>query len=268
MYKNKKSAMTSVTFRSLSVDDIISLVKESGLDGIEWGGDVHVPVGDYRLARCVGEKTRAEGLEVISYGSYYTVGQQKDYLAVFEKVVETALALGTRTVRIWNYHKASSLCSDLEFKNAVTELKQICEYAAKKDVTVAMEFHSGSLNDNAMSCRKVLQAVNKVNLKTYWQPLYDIEKNLQEITELKNYILNVHVYKWIQNKDIERMPISSAKMEWENYITLIGKGTFIIEFVKDDSPQNFIGDAKTLKELLNIVDNRKNGNRKVKKQRL
>ena len=111
MCKNKKAAMTSVTFRLLSIDEVIKVVKESGLYGIEWGGDVHVPAGEYERAKIVGEKTRSAGLEVTSYGSYYCIGKYEDYLTEFKKVVKTALNLGTNVIRIWNYNKKSSLCT-------------------------------------------------------------------------------------------------------------------------------------------------------------
>lgn len=71
--KQHTLALTSVTFRSLGVDQVIALAKEAGLDGIEWGGDIHVPMGDLSAARIAGEKTSAAGLSVLSYGSYYTL---------------------------------------------------------------------------------------------------------------------------------------------------------------------------------------------------
>ena len=46
-----KTGMTSVTFRKKSAEDVIAIVKEAGLDGIEWGGDIHVPAGD--LGTCL-----------------------------------------------------------------------------------------------------------------------------------------------------------------------------------------------------------------------
>lgn len=250
MLKKRKTAMTSVTFRSLSVDEVIKTVKNSGLDGIEWGGDVHVPAGNYELAKEVGNKTRAEGLEVVSYGSYYTVGKNENYIFEFEKVLQTALALGTKTIRIWNYHKASSLCSSEEFESAVAELKAICNIADKRGVVVAMEFHGSSLNDCATATKRVLQAVRVENLKTYWQPLFDFEQNIKDIKTLKDYILNVHVYKWVFGEEIERKLLSSANQEWAKYVELIDDGVFIIEFTKDDDVDNFIKDAKTLRSLV------------------
>ena len=45
------TGLTSITFRQLTVEQIVELVQQSGLDGIEWGGDVHVKPGEEALAR-------------------------------------------------------------------------------------------------------------------------------------------------------------------------------------------------------------------------
>ena len=52
------TGLTSITFRQLTVEQIVELVQQSGLDGIEWGGDVHVKPGEEALAREVGDRTR------------------------------------------------------------------------------------------------------------------------------------------------------------------------------------------------------------------
>jgi len=41
----------SITFRSLTAERIIALVRQAGLSAIEWGGDIHVRHGDTGRAR-------------------------------------------------------------------------------------------------------------------------------------------------------------------------------------------------------------------------
>jgi hypothetical protein len=43
-----RTGLVSVTFRQLSAEEIIKLVVCAGLEGIEWGGDIHVPHGDLK----------------------------------------------------------------------------------------------------------------------------------------------------------------------------------------------------------------------------
>ena len=55
--KDLKTGLVSITFREKSPEEIVGLVVEAGLDGIEWGGDVHVPHGDLAKAREVRANT-------------------------------------------------------------------------------------------------------------------------------------------------------------------------------------------------------------------
>ena len=64
--------LVSVTFRKLTPAEIVALVKQAGLKGIEWGGDLHVPHGDLVRAREVRELTHEGGLGVAACGSGYS----------------------------------------------------------------------------------------------------------------------------------------------------------------------------------------------------
>ncbi|NBB78352.1 MAG: sugar phosphate isomerase/epimerase, partial [Verrucomicrobia bacterium] len=81
------TGLCSVTFRKHATDELIDLARKGGIEGIEWGGDVHVPPGDLENARAVGEKTAAAGLSVCSYGSYYRCDEESGSPA---EVLETA----------------------------------------------------------------------------------------------------------------------------------------------------------------------------------
>ena len=88
-----KTGLTSITFRQLDRGEIIDLVAKAGLDGIEWGGDIHVPHGDLDAAVSAARCTRDAGLEVSSYGSYYRTGVSEQEGLSFESVLETAKAM-------------------------------------------------------------------------------------------------------------------------------------------------------------------------------
>ena len=45
-----KTGICSVTFKELSVQEIVGRVREAGLEAIEWAGNVHVPPGDLAVA--------------------------------------------------------------------------------------------------------------------------------------------------------------------------------------------------------------------------
>ena len=41
-----KAGLVSVSFRKLTVREVCQAAKDAGLSYIEWGSDVHLPVGD------------------------------------------------------------------------------------------------------------------------------------------------------------------------------------------------------------------------------
>ena len=48
-----RTGLCSVTFRSLPPREVVRVAAEANLDGIEWGADVHVPVGELATAEDV-----------------------------------------------------------------------------------------------------------------------------------------------------------------------------------------------------------------------
>ena len=84
--------LVSITFRQLSVAEIIALVTQAGLAAVEWGGDVHAPHGDEAQAQDISRMGADAGLHVAAYGSYYRVGHPET--GPFEAVLASAVALG------------------------------------------------------------------------------------------------------------------------------------------------------------------------------
>lgn len=238
--------MTSVTFRGKTVAQVIAIATKANLKGIEWGSDVHVPVGDIAWAEKVGEMTRYAGLEVFSYGAYLNVGESG-----FAEIAQTALALGCKTIRIWPPKPSTKNAVDTDFDNAITALKDISKIAKLYGVTVCMEWHNGRLNDCPESSLRMLKGVNEDNIRTYWQPIYTYPDNIRHIEAMEGFIENVHVYNWIYGKPVIRLPLAANRQDWEKYIDALGYRNYILEFTADDSDENFLADAKTLKELLN-----------------
>ena len=86
--------LVSVTFRALSPAQVVDLVRQAGLRGIEWGGDIHAPPGNAARAREVRHLSLEAGLSVAAYGSYYRAAQSEAAGMPFAHVLDTA---GIRT---------------------------------------------------------------------------------------------------------------------------------------------------------------------------
>lgn len=242
--------LCSITFRQLAPEDIVALVAEAGLAGIEWGGDVHVPHGDTAQAEKVRKLTEDAGLACPSYGSYYRAGH--DEPVPFGKVLDTAEALGCRTVRVWAGKQGSEGADDAYRQAVSDDLNRIAELAADKNVVVACEWHANTLTDTLDSGLAILEHRRTENLQTYWQaPVgMDDESCLQQLQVVTPYVRNFHVFQWVQH---DRHPLAEGRDRWQRFFAAGDTGRdhwALMEFVANDDPEQFRADAAVLKNLL------------------
>ena len=248
------TGLTSITFRQLTVGQIVELVQQSGLDGIEWGGDVHVKPGEEALAREVGDRTRQAGLQVLSYGSYLHVDGPEHIAEDFKPVLQSALALSAPVIRVWPGGREPDRADEAYYDRNAEALRIIGEMAGQHGLTVATEYHRGTLTQNAESAQKLMQRIDSPYVKTYWQPNPDITAadNRHEAAAMRPYLANVHVFCW--TKGNERHPLAQGDADWRAYLQALEldpqRQHAIIEFVKDDSPARFLEDAETLRRWI------------------
>lgn len=246
------TGLVSVTFRELSPEEIIALAKKAGLAAIEWGGDIHVPAGEIETARRVGEATRAAGLAVASYGSYYRLLLEEDPKKVLDPVLKTAQALGAPNVRIWAGSKKPEEADAAYRQAAAAELREVCGQAGQAGLSISLEYHRGTLTQTAESALQLVEAAKSENLSLYWQPNPDIpyEKNLEELAAVRPLLSNLHVFHW-RNPDNTRYPLAEGAGEWQGYIAKAGREHgYLMEFVRGSDPGQFLEDAKVLREWL------------------
>lgn len=245
---------TSVTFRKLSREEICVTAKENGIEYIEWGGDVHLPPDDENALEEIIGLQKKYGIKAISYGSYYRVGQ-KDYV-LFDKILSVSEKIGCKRIRLWLGILPSDKTDKNHFDSLVEETRALCDKAMERDVILSFEFHEGTFNDNGISSLEFLKAVSRENLSTYWQPLR-VKNDFENLKTVAPYVNGVHVFQW----DCFGMKyaLDEGTQEWNKYIAYLRDNSlntdYILEFVKDDSPEQFKNDARILKEILASVYN-------------
>ena len=246
-----KTGLTSVSFRKLSADEVIELAARAGVDGIEWGSDVHVPENDIENARAVAEKTRAAGLEVISYGSYFYLGEGAD----FAPYIEAAKALGATTIRIWGGKKERWELDAAGYAQLVAEMKAIGEMAEAAGVTVSLEYHQHSITATAEDAARFVQDVGASSVRLYWQAIIQssFEDNLADIDTVAPYLTNVHVFNYVDSKQ-ELLSYSGGAERWAAYAEKIskipGERAFMTEFCKGGLAESFLADAEVLNAII------------------
>ena len=250
-----KTGLVSISFRKLSASELIEEVVKAGQQGLEWGGDVHVPHGNVKVAEQVARWTRDAGLETAAYGSYYRVGPTEKSPEI-EAVLDSAEALGAPAVRVWAGNKGSADADPQDRQSVIEDTERICKLAAKRSLRIAFEYHGGTLTDDIESSVDLLEALPMENLDSLWQPPNgqpeDIcEKSLRRILPR---VSNVHVFHWGKGGGADRHLLSEGKERWTRYFELLAEDPkprwALLEFAKDDLLDNYHRDAKVLHALV------------------
>ena len=243
-----KTGLVSVTFRELAFSEIIDLVIKSGLDGIEWAGDTHCLPGDKETAREISALMKENGLVTLSYGSYYKLKAEID----FNLILDNAVLLETNNIRVWAGDKGSVETGDDERQLIVKDTQRIADMARIHNIDISFEYHDHTLTDTIESTVRLLSEIDRESVYTYWQAPADSNpgENIEDIKKLVeiNKLKNLHIQEWDSSG---RTALSAAGEKWKQYIRAAAQAdpALLLEFVKDDCPEQFLDDAKALVSL-------------------
>lgn len=242
-----KIGIVSATFKNLSIDDVLSIAVKNNLEAIEWSENHHIEFGNVKMAEEVRKKTEAAGLVVASYGSYYRLGQNMDFMPS----LKNAKAMGTDKIRIWAGAKASKDVEDVEYEELVKEAKEAARIAGAEGVKVCLEWHKNTLTDRNESGLRFLEDVDSPYFRTFWQPSpeMDVPTRVKGIDMINPYLENIHVYYW---DETGRRPLSEGKEDWKKYIEHFGSKDHyaLLEFVKDNTVEQFESDAAVFSDWI------------------
>jgi 3-dehydroshikimate dehydratase len=268
-----KAGMCSVTLAKCSVEEVLEIAVQGGLQGIEWWGNGHVKHGDVQCALRVRELTAKAGLEVSSYGSYYRVGVSEGAGLSFQSVLETAVALGAPTIRVWAGDRDTCKADEAFIQSVIDDTNRIAGLAAKQGISITFEFHGGTLTDRNETAIQFAAQVPHPNVFFSWQPPhgYAMEHCLEGLRGLLPRLSTVHMYHWtigsyeentlnetvrplVYPDDFYRHPLEDGAARLRYYCETVQTTDrdhfMLLEFVKDDSPEQVIADSAILLSLV------------------
>lgn len=253
-----ETGMCSVSFRGLPAERVIELAVQNGLIGIEWGSDVHLPIGDIARAEYLNRASREAGLDPASYGTYLRAGDGNSHEHLVA-IADTAAALGAFNIRIWSGPRnlASKDFTPEQFDASISDISTITRLADERGMVTSLEFHVDSLADGGPQVKRILDAVNHPALFTYWQfiPHENLASALAQIELLADRISHLHVFNLVDYK--LRDPLDEAEAFWTKIFSVArpcadwkAPAYAMLEFVKDDDFDQLARDSDTLRRLL------------------
>ena len=173
----------------------------------------------------------------------------------FSPVLDAAQALGTKVIRIWCGGGDSDKADDALFEQAARRTQDLADLAAEHGMILAFEFHRGGLTDTAPTAIRLLQIIDRPNVKTYYQ-VYDRGGAIapqEELRQLLPYLQNVHCH---HSVDGNRCLVEEGRELWTGLMDVLKENDHdafvLIEFTLDNTPDNFLRDAAALRGMIGL----------------
>ena len=93
------TGLVSISFRSLSPEQIVDYMLEAGLRYVEWGSDVHAKKDDIESLNKIAALQQEKGIICSSYGTYFRLCVTP--IEELPKYIHAAKTLGTNILRLW-----------------------------------------------------------------------------------------------------------------------------------------------------------------------
>ena len=242
-----KTGVVSVSFRKLSVDEVIKYVKDAGLCAIEWGSDVHAPYNDVERIEYIAKAQKEAGLYCSSYGTYFKIGEND--VEELRGYIAAAKILGTNILRLWCGNKDHADLTAEEREFIISESKKAAKIAEEEGAILCMECHQKSFTNTLEGALDLMKSVDSPALRMYWQPCFKngLEGDIEYAKAIAPYTYVVHVFYY---QGGVKHPLADGFDRWEKYIACFdGSQHLLLEFMPDGSPDSLATEAKTLNAL-------------------
>ena len=257
--------LCSITFRSLTTDEVLQAALRAGVEGIEWGADGHVPPGGGPAVEALRVRCRDAGVEIVSYGSYlgFAPAEATGETGIIEAVLDSAEALGAPMVRIWTELGVGSASPNDDRRRVTERTARFVDAIASRGLIAALEFHPYTLTESAASANELLTTLARPNLRAHWQPdpALPADAALAELAQVTPHLAHVHTFFWGPTGIDDRHPLADGADLWPPAFELAdragaqlpGRRFALCEYVRDDDPEQLVADVNVLRRWLDAL---------------
>ncbi len=161
-----RTSMCSIAWKEASLQEIVPIVAGAGYEGIElWGPHVQRFLDEGGTLAGLKSLLDEAGLAVPMISPYMDLAEdQEASLALAERVVGWAAALGAPLVRVFVRGGPSAQADHATWEKVVAGLKALCRIGASQGIAFALETHQNHLHDTSASTLRLIRQVGADNL--------------------------------------------------------------------------------------------------------
>ena len=120
---------------------------------------------------------------------------------------------------------------------------------------IALEFHPGTLTHTAAATTALLDALDRPNLATHWQPDPALAPAaaLDELGAVRDRLVSLHVFCWGPTGIGDRRPLAEGTELWPAALAMAAPSPgeadrhALCEYVRGDDPDQLVADVATLR---------------------
>jgi len=199
-----KFAFMTFSCRDSKFDEVLSIAKTYGYDGIELrtgGGHKHgvEPGMDKAFLQEAKRKAAEKGIDICCVATPCKLALAEDWqqtMDIAKSSIDFAAEVGAPVIRVFGGKLDGEHQREETFERLTNSLIQLSKQAADANVTVCLETH------DSWSCpkivAKVMQAVNKPSVAVNWDALHTTVrgkiKEEESFTILRPWIKHVHAH--------------------------------------------------------------------------
>lgn len=180
----------------------IALVSKLGYDGIEYWKQ-YLDHANLDWVRSASEAAGLTIVQICPYFDFTTSGESYDEsLREAERFVGYARKLGALHVRVYTGKTGSAEATDEQWQRCVEGLKVVCDMGAPHGIIFPLETHQvihhpACLTDTSVSTLRLLQLVDRPNLKVSLQTPLVGETPEYSAEQLGAELVQVEAHNWI-----------------------------------------------------------------------
>jgi 3-dehydroshikimate dehydratase len=164
--------LSSSALLTRSAKDVIAAAKASGIDAIEWAGDLHVAHDDLAAVQSAMMDTLRAGLTTVSYAPLYRVSAESEAGLRFGAVLRAAAILQAPFVRI--YIGGPGRRDLAQVDKLAAAARRLGDMAARQGLTLCLSFGKGTGMDSYASAGELLAAIAHPFVRLAWEPLQGV----------------------------------------------------------------------------------------------